>query len=98
MPYSYVWHIKSIYPTYFQVNTVINFKLIGEMCRDMQLLWLLVSVVTLILYMFKRNGKLLHFLRFLTINCVTTGARELNKIFQISLDSFNSKPQTQSPR
>ena len=44
MHYNCVWHIKSIYPTKFQVNTVTNVDVIWKMCLVMQELWLLVSV------------------------------------------------------
>ena len=37
------------------------------------------------------NFKRLDFLRFLTINCVTTEARELNVTNQFLLDTHNSK-------
>ena len=42
---------------------------------------------------YKRNGKLskFDFLLFLTINSVTTGARELNGTSQISLATHNAK-------
>ena len=56
MHYNYIWHIKSIYSTKFQVNTVNNIEVIWKNVLSharvmvigvMQELWLLVSVVTL---------------------------------------------------